>query len=68
MQLETKRLIIREFIAEDVKAVHQYASDERVTRYMFGGQIQRRKPLILFNVPSTCRGSILALVMSLRLS
>ncbi|OBR68902.1 GCN5 family acetyltransferase [Paenibacillus oryzae] len=37
MQLETKRLVIREFTAVDAKAVHQYASDERVTRYMIWG-------------------------------
>lgn len=37
MQLETERLIIREFVPEDLEAVHAYASDPLVTRYMIWG-------------------------------
>lgn len=37
MRLETKRLVIREFMAKDVEAVHHYASDERVAQYMIWG-------------------------------
>ncbi|WP_379159156.1 GNAT family N-acetyltransferase [Paenibacillus sp. sgz5001063] len=35
--LETKRLIIREFTLEDMKAVHAYASDPLVAKYMIWG-------------------------------
>ncbi|MHA7965353.1 GNAT family N-acetyltransferase [Paenibacillus sp. CAU 1782] len=37
MRLETKRLLIREFVPEDAGAVHQYSSDERVTQHMIWG-------------------------------
>lgn len=37
MQIETERLIIREFVAGDMQAVHAYASDPLVARYMMWG-------------------------------
>ena len=37
LQLQAERLIIREFIYEDWPAVHAYASDPKVTRYMSWG-------------------------------
>ncbi|REK71432.1 GNAT family N-acetyltransferase [Paenibacillus paeoniae] len=37
MQLETERLIIREFTHEDMEAVHEYASDPVVTTHMIWG-------------------------------
>ncbi|WP_054957322.1 GNAT family N-acetyltransferase [Paenibacillus dakarensis] len=37
MQIETSRLIIREFIKEDWIDVHKYASDPKVTEYMLWG-------------------------------
>lgn len=37
MQLETKRLLIREFVPEDIGQVHEYASDPEVTRHMIWG-------------------------------
>lgn len=37
MQIETERLLIREFVAEDMEAVHEYASDPLVARYMIWG-------------------------------
>jgi len=37
MYLETERLIIREFEEKDLEAVHAYASDPLVTRYMLWG-------------------------------
>lgn len=33
MELQTSRLVLREFALEVASAVHAYASDERVTRY-----------------------------------
>ncbi|MDP1712969.1 MAG: GNAT family N-acetyltransferase, partial [Candidatus Nanopelagicaceae bacterium] len=33
MELQTPRLILREFTLDDFSAVHAYASDEIVTRY-----------------------------------
>ena len=35
--LETKRLHLREFIAEDFEAIYAYASDPEVTKHMFYG-------------------------------
>lgn len=37
MQLESERLIIRDFVMEDWESVHIYASDEQVTKYMEWG-------------------------------
>lgn len=37
MHFETNRLLIREFIPEDVERVHEYASDPAVARYMIWG-------------------------------
>ncbi|QUL54050.1 GNAT family N-acetyltransferase [Paenibacillus tritici] len=37
MQLETKRLLIREFVPGDVRQVHEYASDPAVAKYMIWG-------------------------------
>lgn len=37
VQLETDRLILREFKATDWKEVHQYASDSEVAKYMIWG-------------------------------
>ncbi|AIQ70862.1 GNAT family N-acetyltransferase [Paenibacillus graminis] len=37
MQLQTARLIIREFTYEDMDAVHAYASDPLVAKYMIWG-------------------------------
>lgn len=37
MQLETQRLLIREFTDEDYGPVHSYASDPAVTKYMLWG-------------------------------
>ncbi|MNB76672.1 putative ribosomal N-acetyltransferase YdaF [compost metagenome] len=37
MQLETERLLIREFEYEDFREVHAYASDPLVARYMIWG-------------------------------
>lgn len=37
MQLETRRLILREFKKTDWKSVHEYASDPDVSRYMEWG-------------------------------
>lgn len=37
MQMETNRLIIREFQMEDTAAVHLYASNPEVARYMIWG-------------------------------
>lgn len=37
VKLTTERLALREFAAEDVQAVHRYASDAEVTRYMLWG-------------------------------
>ncbi|WP_151737257.1 GNAT family N-acetyltransferase ['Paenibacillus yunnanensis' Narsing Rao et al. 2020] len=37
MQLESQRLLIREFTDEDYGAVHSYASDPAVTEYMLWG-------------------------------
>lgn len=34
MQMETERLVIREFVPEDLPEVHAYASDPLVARYM----------------------------------
>ncbi|WP_454190736.1 GNAT family N-acetyltransferase [Paenibacillus sp. Marseille-Q7038] len=36
-RMETKRLVIREFVAEDWMSVHRYASDERVTEHTLWG-------------------------------
>jgi RimJ/RimL family protein N-acetyltransferase len=36
-QLETDRLLLREFVQEDWEAVHRYASDPEVTRYTVWG-------------------------------
>lgn len=33
MELQTTRLLLREFVSADAPAVHAYASDESVTRY-----------------------------------
>ncbi len=33
MELQTARLLLREFVSADAPAVHAYASDESVTRY-----------------------------------
>ncbi|HHV93512.1 MAG TPA: GNAT family N-acetyltransferase [Firmicutes bacterium] len=35
--LETPRLILREFVLDDWRAVHEYASDPEVTRYLSWG-------------------------------
>jgi ribosomal-protein-alanine N-acetyltransferase len=35
LPLRTERLVLRDFQAEDVDAIHAYASDPDVTRYMF---------------------------------
>lgn len=37
IRLETPRLILREFVPEDWREVHEYASDPEVTRYMSWG-------------------------------
>lgn len=37
MQIETARLIIREYETEDWVAVHKYASNPQVTEYMIWG-------------------------------
>ncbi|TMV46596.1 GNAT family N-acetyltransferase [Paenibacillus mesophilus] len=37
MQLETRQLIIREFTVEDTLAVHDYASNTEVAKYMIWG-------------------------------
>lgn len=37
MQLQTERLILREWSSEDWVAVHRYASSEQVTQYMLWG-------------------------------
>lgn len=37
MLIETKRLLIREFTAEDAAAVHQYASSAEVATYTIWG-------------------------------
>jgi ribosomal-protein-alanine N-acetyltransferase len=37
MPFETNRLLIREFIPEDVERVHEYASDPAVARFMIWG-------------------------------
>ena len=37
LQLQTQRLVLREFAYEDWPAVHAYASDPEVTRYMSWG-------------------------------
>lgn len=37
MQLETERLLLREFTHEDREAVHEYASDPEVTTHMIWG-------------------------------
>lgn len=37
MQLESERLIIRDFVMEDWESIHRYASDEQVTKYMEWG-------------------------------
>ncbi|WP_307720048.1 GNAT family N-acetyltransferase [Paenibacillus koleovorans] len=37
LRLETSRLILRDFVAEDEAAVHEYASDPEVTRHMLWG-------------------------------
>ncbi|TJY43322.1 GNAT family N-acetyltransferase [Cohnella pontilimi] len=37
MQLETERLLIREVKAQDFEAIHAYASDPNVVRYMIWG-------------------------------
>jgi RimJ/RimL family protein N-acetyltransferase len=43
MQLETERLILREFRVSDFDAVHEYASDPEVVRYMpFGPNILKQ--------------------------
>jgi RimJ/RimL family protein N-acetyltransferase len=36
-RLETERLVLREFVADDVAAVHEYASDPEVSRFMTWG-------------------------------
>jgi [ribosomal protein S5]-alanine N-acetyltransferase len=36
-RLETDRLVLRELVADDVAAVHEYASDPEVTRFMTWG-------------------------------
>ncbi|BBD69299.1 GCN5-related N-acetyltransferase [Nostoc commune NIES-4072] len=35
--LETQRLILRDFVESDWQAVHQYASDREVVRYLTFG-------------------------------
>ena len=37
MELRTERLVLREFRLDDEVAVHQYGSDEEVTRYLTWG-------------------------------
>ena len=37
MHVETSRLIIRDFVTEDWKDVHHYASNPKVTEYMLWG-------------------------------
>jgi RimJ/RimL family protein N-acetyltransferase len=37
MQIETDRLLLREFKASDWKAVHEYARDPEVSKYMLWG-------------------------------
>ena len=37
LKLETERLIIRELSTDDLGAVHRYASDPIVTKYMIWG-------------------------------
>ena len=37
MELQTERLVLREFRLDDEPAVHHYASDEEVTRYLTWG-------------------------------
>jgi RimJ/RimL family protein N-acetyltransferase len=36
-RLETERLVLRQFVADDVAAVHEYASDPEVTRFTTWG-------------------------------
>ena len=37
MELNTERLLLREFVLEDHEAVHRYAADPEVTRFMDWG-------------------------------
>lgn len=37
MKIETDRLILRDFVQDDFEAVHEYASDPEVIRYMVFG-------------------------------
>ncbi|WP_442948926.1 GNAT family N-acetyltransferase [Nostoc sp.] len=39
--LETQRLILRDFVESDWQAVHKYASDDEVVRYLTFGFLQR---------------------------
>lgn len=43
MQLETERLILREFRASDVDAVHEYGSDPQVVKFMPWGPNTREE-------------------------
>jgi len=36
-RLETERLLLRDFVAADVAAVHEYASDPEATRFTTWG-------------------------------
>lgn len=43
VRLTTERLVLREFTAEDVEAVHRYAADPEVTRHMLWGPNSRQE-------------------------
>jgi RimJ/RimL family protein N-acetyltransferase len=70
LPIETPRLLLRDFKASDLDAVHAYASLEDVTRYMIWGpntlaqsreaiegflEDQRRKPRIAFDLAVTLK-------------
>lgn len=52
MQLETERLLIRDFVTEDWGSVHQYASNESVCRYTMWGPNTEQQ---LHRIYATCR-------------
>ena len=43
MQIESTRLLIRDFEEEDFASIHAYASDPLVTEYTMWDRIRKRK-------------------------
>ena len=48
--IQTERLVLREFNEDDWRAVHEYASDPKVVRYMDWGPNTQEETLSLIHI------------------